>query len=211
MQNNLLFVAKEGWRYIGYVTVAFIIFVLLHLNTLGYLAFGIILFLAYLYRNPERELLKNNELSSPVDGKVISIENLINEDYAYKINIESSYSDVAILRVPMNSKVVNIESIKGTKLAFNNKLFKLLNEHTTLTLKNDNNNIIKIKHTIKNSIDDIYTYIKKDDTLNISARYGFMLNGLTTIYLPKEFNIDVAVGTQLFASNSMLGSFSKDK
>ena len=210
MQNNLSFIAKEGWKVLGYSIAIFIFFVLLHLNFLSYIAFAFILFFAFVYRNPERASSVDdaNGVVSPVDGKILSIEELHNDnEYTYKITIDSSYSDVSALRSPISAVVEDFEHIHGTKLGYGDKLYNALNENLTFTLVSPNGMKMKLKHTLKESFDDVSIYIKKDDSLKISARYGFMLSGITTIYLPKTFHINVNVGSKLFASSSLLGSF----
>lgn len=212
MQNNLSFIAKEGWKVLGYSIAIFIFLVLLHLNFLSYIAFGFVLFFAFVYRNPERasNVDDANGVVSPVDGKILSIEELYKDDeYAYKLTIDSSYTNVSVLRSPMSATVTDFKYIHGTKLAYGDVLYNALNETITFTLISKEDRKIKIKHTLKESFDDLNIYIKEGETLNISTRYGFMITGITTIYLPKSFNINVNVGSKLLASASLLGNFNK--
>lgn len=210
MQNNLSLIAKEGWTVLGYSIGAFILFVLLHCNILSYIAFAFILFFAFSYRNPERPnaILDENGVVAPIDGKILSIEQLHNnEEFAHKITIDSSYLDVSILRFPMSGKIKNFHYTKGTKLPYGDKYFNLLNENASFTIESEKGFVINVQHTLKESFDDLTLYIKEDNSLAISSRYGVLLNGITTLYLPHQFHIDVNVGSKIFASTTLLGRF----
>jgi len=209
MNNDTLPISKEGWNYVGYSIAIFIFFVILHLNILSFIALAFIVFFTFLYRNPERESISfmENSVVSPVDGRVVYIENLIDSEYSYRVEIDTRCSNIGFLRSPMNAKVIDLEVIKGTKLPISSELFAKLNENTTLIFEDEASHKIKIQHFSKVSFDDIKIDIVQNQNLTLSSRYGFMLNGLTSIYLPKDFQIDVRAGTQLFASITPIGSF----
>ena len=110
MKNNLFIVSKDGWKYIAYALLISFIFALLDLELFSFLSFLTALYFAYSFRNPERELgfLDEKAVVSPVDGVVIAIDELQEEAYTYKIIIESSLFNVGILRIPLTSKIQNI-------------------------------------------------------------------------------------------------------
>lgn len=90
MKNNLLPIAKEGWTYIAGVVSLFIISAFFDLSFLQFFAFLAIIFFTFVFRNPERQqpYYQENSVVSPVDGVVTSIEELKNNGYAYKIEID---------------------------------------------------------------------------------------------------------------------------
>jgi len=210
MKNNLLPVAKEGWKFVFYSALAFVIFSVLDLEFLGFLAFLTTLMFVFVYRNPERDVPTFQEASvvSPVDGVVLSIEELEDDEYAYKVQIEGSYLDVAVLRAPFSSLVEEFNITRGTKLPKFNPLAYKLNENATIIFKDTANNKIKISHRLKQSFDEIKIDIFKEQKFQQGSRYGVMVDGVTTIYLPQNFRLNISVGNQVKASESLIGYFS---
>ncbi|MBU1216760.1 phosphatidylserine decarboxylase [bacterium] len=210
MRNNLLPVLKEGWNFIAWAFALFVIFALLDCEILEFLSFVAFAALIYLYRNPERELplFQNSSVTSPVDGTVLSIEELEDSEYGYKIEIESDFSNVAVLRVPMSSVLNEIKHVQGTRLSKKSPLFSKTNENTRLVFENIDGNKVKIVHTCKQSFDGIHTDIIKAQNLPQSYRYGTMINGITTLYLPRNFRLNINVANELSASETLIGYFS---
>ena len=210
MRNNLLPIAKEWWNNIFYSALFFIVFSVLDLEFLSFLSFLVIIFFLFLYRNPERilPLVQNNSVISPVDGVVLSIQEINDSQYAYKIEIDSSHLDVSILRTPFTSSVKRIKHSRGSKLSRFNPLATTLNENAEIVFEDTNENSIKITHMLKQSIDEIKVDIFKDQKFMQGSRYGFMVNGITTIYLPQNFRINLNIGNEIKASQSLVGYFS---
>jgi phosphatidylserine decarboxylase len=210
MRNNLFIIAKSGWKYIGYAIAASIIFSVLGLKMFTFVALLMTVFLIYLFRNPERETpyYQQKSLVAPCDGVVTAIEDLEDSDYAYRLEIESSYFDVGILRVPMQAKVEKVKIIRGTRVAKSSRLFPLLNEHASITFHDDNGNRVKVIHRLKQSLAPLDIELVKAQELMASARYGVMINGLTSIYLPANFRLNLNVGQELRGSETLIGYLS---
>jgi phosphatidylserine decarboxylase len=210
MRNNLFIIAKSGWKYIGYALGAFLLFSVLDLEFLAFLAFIATAFFLYTFRNPERQMpfYQQNSLVAPTDGVVTAIEELQNSEYAYKIDIESSYFDVGVLRVPMSAKVAFVEIFRGSRVAKNSKLFTLLNEYAEIVFVDDAKNSVKLLHREKQSFAPLEIELIKEQELMQSARYGFMINGVSSIYLKSNFRLNVSVGQEVRASETLIGYFS---
>ncbi|MDD5399841.1 MAG: phosphatidylserine decarboxylase [Sulfurimonas sp.] len=215
MRNNLLPIAKEGWSYIVGALLLMLVFMLLHLAFLQFFAFLATLFFVFVFRNPERQnmLYQENSVVSPVDGTVISIEELDNDDsYAYKVDIDNSYLDVSLLRVPFTSVLEHVELHRGTRLSNMSSLSKVLNENAKLVFSDKNsNNKVKITHTLKQSFKSIDLDVANLQNLQQGSRYGLMINGVTTLYLPHNFRLNISLGAELIASESLLGYFTSEK
>jgi phosphatidylserine decarboxylase len=210
MRNNLLPVLKEGWSFIAWAFALFIVFKLFGVDTLAFVSLVSLIALIYLYRNPERELplFQHSSVTSPVDGTVISIKELEDLEYGYKVEINSDFSNVAVLRVPMSSIVNEIEHKNGTRLSKYSPLFSKTNENAVVVFENMDGNRVKIVHTCKQSFDGIHTDILKAQNLPQSFRYGTMINGVTTLYLPRNFRLNINVANELKASETLIGYFS---
>ena len=210
MSNNLLPIAKEGFNRIGIAFLAFIFFSIFDFNFLGFLSFIAVLALIFIYRNPERmsPILEVKSVVSPVDGTVISIEELENSEYAYKIEIDSNYFDVSLLRSPLSATVKSIELKRGARLSKDSPLAKELNERVEIVFEDSFENSVKIKHMLKQSFDRIKVDLNTKQNTIQGARYGLMINGITTIYLPQNFRVNLSIGQEVNASQSLVGYFS---
>lgn len=210
MKNNLLPIAKEGWKYIGYALGFFILFSVLDLEFLQLVAFAVVLFFLFVFRNPERELpsFDSSSVLCPVDGEVIAIDEITDSEYAYKVTVNTSYKDVGVLRAPMNSTLVAVEKKNGTRLSLDNPVAKQTNENVGVVFKDSNENKVKVLHTLKQSLCGVVVDVEENKNIVQSARYGLMVNGVTQIYLPKNFRLNLIMGEETRASESLVGYFS---
>lgn len=209
MKSNLFPIAKEGFIYIFYSVLAYFIFSFLDCDLFAFLSLLISVGLIFVYRNPERELslFGENSVVSPVDGVVLSIEES-DDEYAYKVEIESDYKDVSILRVPMTSTLKKIDLKRGARLSKNNSLAPKINEKVDLIYEDKNSNRLKISHMLKQSFSSIKLSVKESQHLPQGMRYGVMVSGVTTIYIPQNFRLSVSVGNEVKASESLIGYLS---
>lgn len=211
MRNNLLPIAKEGWSYVIGAVVAFVVFTFLDFNFLEFIAFLTTLFFIFVFRNPEREyvLYQENSVASPVDGTVISIEELHTDEHnGYKVEIDTTYLNVALLRVPFASTLQSVQVTKGAKLSAQNPLSTALNENAELIFSDSKSiNQMRVVHKVKQSFKAIDIDIIKAQNLMQGARYGLMVNGITTLYLPENFRLNIGLGSELSASESLIGYF----
>lgn len=214
MKNNLLPIAKEGWSYLAISFLLMFIFTLLNFDFLQFFSFLAILFFIFVFRNPERQnmLYQESSVVSPVDGTIISIQEIDDEDgYAYKVEIDSTYLNVSLLRSPFTSTIEQVELYRGTKLPHTNALSKTLNENATLLfIEKNSNNKVKVTHILKESFKDINLDVVKTQSIQQGARYGLMINGITTLYLPQNFRLNVNVGAELLACETLLGYFTNE-
>jgi phosphatidylserine decarboxylase len=72
-------------------------------------------------------------------------------------------------------------------------------------------NKIKVLHKLKQSFKSIDIDIQESQSLMQGARYGLMVNGITTIYLPHNFRLNVGIGSELVASETLIGYFMDGK
>ncbi len=213
MRSNLFPVAKESFKYIGCSLGAFVLFGLLDFDILQFLSFVAIGFFIFVYRNPERVVqnFEPSSLVSPVDGIIVSVQEINEAEYAYKVEIESSYLNVAFLRVPLNASLKSLDIKRGARLSKFDALADKINENVTLIFEDENANKVKIKHMLKQSIDGITIGVAEGQNLLQSSRYGLMIHGITTLYLPQNFRFNASVGNEILAAESLLGYFSSTK
>lgn len=210
MNSNLLPIAKEGFNRIGIAFLAFIFFAIFDFEFFEFLSFVVVIFLLFVYRNPERmsPILELKSVVSPVDGTVVSIEEVDDSEYAYKIEINSSYFDVSLLRSPLSATVESVDIKHGAKLSKDSPLSRDLNERVEIVFRDSFDNSIKVRHMLKQSFDTIKVDLSTKQNSIQGARYGLMLNGVTTIYLPQNFRVNLSIGQEVDASQTLVGYFS---
>lgn len=211
MKNNLLPIAKSGILYVACATFVSVIFYIIDFELLSFLSFLLAIFFIYVFRNPEREVMHFEELSvlSPADGVVVSIDELDETSgYRYKVQIDGSYSNPALLRTPFSSLVTDVTLTRGSKLSNRVDLASKLNENLSITFEDNSSNSVKVSHMVKQTFFDIESDIIKKQKLYQGTRYATMVNGITTIYLPQNFRLNIKEGNELKASESLIGYFS---
>jgi len=210
MNKNLLPVAKEGIVYVAFSAIAVLALTVLDFEFLAFIGTIITIAFIYLFRNPERSLpeFSDNSVLCVSDGVVKSIEELSECEYTYKIEIDSNFLDVGVLRTPFNASLVKVVHKNGTKLSKNSELFLDLNEMAELVFEDSNKNRIKVVHRVKQSFAPLYLDAIELQNLRQTSRYGMMINGVTTLYFPSNFRVNVNVGNELKASESLMGYFS---
>ncbi len=210
MRSNLLPVSRFGFKYIGVALCAFIVFSLLDLEFLAVISAVLIVVFVFVYRNPERELVsfEQESLLSPADGTVVSIDEIENPEYTYRVEIESSYMDVGVLRAPFDSCVKSLILQKGARLSKESPLSQDLNENVEITFENTHLNKVKIRHVLKRSFDEINIDLAIGQNIKQSSRYGFVSNATTILYLPQNFRLNIALGSEVKASQTLIGYFS---
>lgn len=209
MNNNLLPISNNGFRYIIYAFIASIIFEILDLETLAFFSFLMIFIIVYFFRNPEREIsvFDAGSVVSPVDGKVIFIEELVGSEFGYKLVVENSYFDIGVLRAPCDGYITDVSKKNGARLSSSIVSSKELNAQIELVFKHEKHNQIKVRHIITRSFAPLFLSVFKGQSIRQASRYGFMLNGFSEIYIPKNFRLNVNKGNKLIASETLLGFF----
>jgi len=210
MKSNLLPISSTGFKYVASAFLAFLIFLIFDIEFLALISFILLLAFGFIFRNPEREVpsFEKNSLVSPVDGSVISIEDIGDSEYAYKLEIDSTYLNVGVLRIPLNATLQSVVKRRGARLSSSSTLSEDINENAELIFVDENSNSVKIVHQLKRSFDDISLDVKNSQNVKQASRYGVMINGTTTIYLPKNFRLNVTIGSELEGSQTLIGYFS---
>lgn len=207
--NNLLLLNKHSFIYIAVSFALGLLFLVLDLELFALAAFSFMLLSAYVFRNPQKlqQNFEKDALLAPVDGRVISVEEIEDTAFGYKVVVESSYLDISVLRTPMKATVVDTQLIRGTRLAKGSKLFRDLNEYARVTFEGESGHSVKIEHRLTRSFAPLFIDVLKYETVDKGALYGVMLTGETTIYLPKSFKLSVNAAEKLSASETLLGYF----
>lgn len=205
--SNLLIISKYGLKAVGYSFALFAFFYLFGFSVLATLTFAVFAFLLFAYRNPERELniFDESSILAPCDGVVSAIEEVEGE---YKVTIESSMFDVGVLRFPITATVQSVEMVHGTRLAKNAPQFNHLNESCSYSAQDKAGNTITVTHRLKQTPLPLALELKEQQELYKSLRYGYANNSVATLQLPQNIRLNIQVGAQVKAGESLLAYFS---
>lgn len=209
MSNDAFILSRHSFSYLGYSFIAFVVLLILDLELFAFFAFGFFLFTLFVFRNPEKQLnnFDENALLSLVDGRVSKIEELDDPEYGYRVQITSTYMDISVLRAPFDAKVKSVTLQRGARLSQNSQNFPLINENGALVLENESGKTIKVVHRLTQSFAPLFIDTAEGSSLVKTARYGVMLCGVSSIYLPKTFKLNVNVRDEVSAGETLLGYF----
>lgn len=200
-------IAKEGWKYILFLTVLFVLSIFV--DFFSWVFFALVIISIYVFRNPERLPLEDDDMAilSPCDGDVISISKDLQSDGTeyLKVAIRKSLLEVSILRSPTKINIKETKRRHGLCLPTNTELGKKLGEKAILTCSSGYSDIrmeIKAGMFARN-----IALFKTVGPLKSAQRFGLLLDGCIELYLPLDSRVKVAVGDSLKAGESVLGYF----
>jgi len=207
--------AHEGNRII--FTLLFIIAILIFLvinnkmPTVIPIIFSLVLlFCINFFRDPKRSIpIGGNHIISPADGKIISIETIHNHDLGkvHLVSIFLNIFNVHVNRMPYTGKFSQINYKKGRFLmAFDHKASDL-NERNEIIIES-NLGKIKIIQIAGLIARRIICYAKKDKTMEIGGRLGFMLFGSRVdLVLPINVHLKVRLGQKVMGNKTIIATF----
>ena len=198
---------KEGYKIIlsSFVIVATIVlFVEYTIETfwveklLQLTAIIVLVLVLQFFRNPKRETLVNeNHIISPVDGKVVVIEEVFEKEYfkdkRLQVSIFMSPINVHVTRYAISGKVVFSKYHPGKYLVAWHPKSSELNERTTVVLENSTVGKILYRQIAGAVARRIVNYAKIGDKAIQGADAGFIKFGSRVdLFLPVGTKINVA-------------------
>lgn len=151
------------------------------------------------FRNPKRETLVNeNHIISPVDGKVVVIEEVFEKEYfkdkRLQVSIFMSPINVHVTRYAISGKVVFSKYHPGKYLVAWHPKSSELNERTTVVLENNIVGKILYRQIAGAVARRIVNYAKIGDKAIQGADAGFIKFGSRVdLFLPVGTKLNVAI------------------
>ncbi len=183
---------REGYKTIAISFIIFAIinllsfyFISFHLPWLSWLIFivtlGLVLFLISFFRVPNRKLTTgNNFIVCPADGKVVVIEETVDEEYfkekRLQLSVFMSPANVHQNRLPVSGEVVYNKYHKGKYLVAWNPKSSTQNERHSVVIKNDKGEIL-VKQIAGALAKRIVNYLSVGQKVEQSAEMGFIKFG----------------------------------
>jgi phosphatidylserine decarboxylase len=212
--DNLAPVHKDGYKFVAIAGgLALLMWVLIPFSFLAYLALGLLVYVAYFFRDPPRVTpLREGLIVSPADGKVSMIEKVrppaelgIGHDERLRVSIFLSVLDVHINRAPAAGRITRSVYVAGAFL--NAALDKASedNERRSLVITTPDGGDIAVVQIAGLIARRIVTFVKEGDTVGVGERFGLIRFGSRVdIYLPPGRGCLVAVGQRAIGGETII-------
>lgn len=210
---------KEGHKIILITLLCVITSVLLidyfinnsRLQILLFSVIGIFLFLILqFFRNPKRNTTINDAtIVSPVDGKVVVIEEVYEPEYfkdkRLQVSVFMSPINVHVTRYPLNGKVTFSKYHPGKYLVAWHPKASEENERTSVVVENTNNIKVLYRQIAGALAKRIVNYAKLNDTAIQGTDSGFIKFGSRVdLYLPLNSTIKVELNQKVRGGESII-------
>jgi len=214
---------REGYKSIG---ITALLFGLINVLSFSFLSgnfpivslvifvftFILLLFIISFFRIPNRQLTINkNQIISPADGKVVVIEEIIDEEYfkdkRIQISVFMSPANVHVNRNPIDGEVIYNQYHKGKYLVAWHPKSSTENERWSVAVKNDKGTIL-YKQIAGALAKRICNYTAVSQKVKQTEEYGFIKFGSRVdILLPVGTKINVQLNEVVKGGVSVLATW----
>ncbi|WP_378186939.1 phosphatidylserine decarboxylase family protein [Aquimarina sp. W85] len=211
---------KEGFKIIS---VALVIF--LGINVASYVAiqleeiqlailvvsFAFLLLILQFFRNPKRKItLSDTTVVSPVDGKVVVIEEVFEKEYfnekRLQVSIFMSPINVHVTRHPIGGKVVFSKYHPGKFLVAWHPKSSEENERTTVVVKNNSTEIL-YRQIAGALAKRIVNYAIEGEKVTQGSDSGFIKFGSRVdVFLPIGTKVNVSLNEKVRGGESIIAT-----
>jgi phosphatidylserine decarboxylase len=196
---------KEGYKSILVSTIVFAVINLLSFYFISFylpwlswlilvLTLGLLLFLISFFRVPNRQLTKgDNMVICPADGKVVTIEEVYDEEYfkakRLQISVFMSPANVHQNRNPVGGEVVYSQYHKGKYLVAWHPKSSTENERHSVVIRNNRGEVL-VKQIAGALAKRIINYLQVGQKVDQSMEMGFIKFGSRVdILLPVDARV----------------------
>jgi phosphatidylserine decarboxylase len=202
-------IAKEG---LAFVLPALFLVVVFYYLSLWYLVVPFLfltLFFLYFFRNPVRNgQSEQSELISPADGRVMRIEELIENEFlkekVKRIAIFMSVFDVHVNRAPCEADIERVQHRDGKfKMAFK-KGIDDENERNYIVLRQDSERllVVQIAGFLARRI---ICYVREHQKVSKGSPVGMIAFGSRVdVYMPTDYEVTVKPGQKVKSGLTVL-------
>jgi phosphatidylserine decarboxylase len=212
--DNLAPIHKDGYKFVAIAgAIAVVLWFLLPFSLLAYLGLGLLVYVAYFFRDPARVTpVREGLIVSPADGRVSMIEKVrppaelgIGQDERLRVSIFLSVLDVHINRSPVAGRITRSVYVAGAFL--NAALDKASeeNERRSLVITMPDGADLAVVQIAGLIARRIVTFVKEGDTVGVGERFGLIRFGSRVdIYLPVGRGCLVAVGQRAVGGETII-------
>ncbi len=165
------------------------------------------------FRNPTRTItIGENHILAPADGKVVVIEEVMENEYfkdkRLQISIFMSPINVHINRYPINGIVKYSKYHPGLFLVAWHPKSSTDNERTTIVVKHKNGQEVLFRQIAGAMARRIVNYSKEDDIANQGAEFGFIKFGSRVdLLLPLSVKVKVQLDQVVTGPQTVIATF----
>jgi phosphatidylserine decarboxylase len=209
--NHHTIIVREGLPFIIPLGIFTLIFFLFGIVWAAWLFFIATCFVAWFFRNPEREFADGvKAVISPADGEIIKIENVVENRFlkgpAQKVSVFMNVFNVHVNRMPYSGTVGTIEYIRGNFFSANLDKASELNERNSILIKTDDGERILTVQIAGLIARRIECWIKEGMHVNKGQRFGMIRFGSRLeVFLPPDAIISTRVGDKVRAGETLIG------
>ncbi len=212
IRTDTFIISRHGWDLIAPLGILTLLLLLsIGFELLTFILLLILSFIVYIHRNPERisNFAQDGSILSCLDGQVkeiISIDKSpIDGKPGFEIVLETGYMDLAILRAPISS-IMSIDKLQRGAMLSSKSSHANLNENASIRFSSSVGDVL-VRHELDSWTRPLRFAIEGEIMQN--QRYGFMLSGKTSIFLPSNSRVAIKEGMTLKAGESVIGFFSE--
>jgi phosphatidylserine decarboxylase len=171
------------------------------------------LLVVWFFRNPSRSVVPNDSLIlSPADGKVVAIEEVIENEYfrdrRLQVSIFMSPLNVHINRYPISGLVTYCKYHPGKYLVAWHPKSSVLNERSTVVIRDAYDREILVRQIAGAVARRIVTYALEDKPVLQGDELGFIKFGSRVdIFLPPGTRIKVRIGDKVAGNETVIGNW----
>ncbi len=174
---------------------------------------AIFLIVLQFFRSPKRTyVLNENQILAPADGKVVVIEEVVENEYFQgkrrQISVFMSPINVHVNRNPISGVVKYFQYHPGKYLVAWHPKSSLENERTTVVLENSKKQSILMRQIAGALAKRIVWYVKEMDQVSQTNEFGFIKFGSRVdVFVPLDAKIKVELGQITKGGVTVLAEF----
>ena len=206
--------AREGYPWIFGLGSLSLVLGLLGFPSSGCTLLGLTLFVAFFFRDPDREIPGDTDvILSPADGRVITVEPLARGKYASeqpasRVGIFLSPLNVHVNRVPVTGQVTQIHYQPGKfRAAFAAEAAEV-NEQNAVSIQDTHGRRVVLVQIAGMLARRIVCRLTGGEQVQQGDRYGMiMLGSRVDVYCPAEAQLKITVGQRVKAGETVIGAY----